>query len=98
MVWINRSSRAAAYFMILLLLTCGIFAYSYKLALPSAEDIIIRQAFTKLTGLSDISVYTESPSERYRTLTDIGSVFSVDPFAPDTDFSAIIYKKVEHPK
>jgi len=79
-------------------LTGGIFIYISYMNTPSDKEIHIRQAFTKLTGLPDLSVYTESPSERYRTLADAGSVYSNGPFAPDTSFSAIIYKKVKSGK
>jgi len=59
----------------------------------SDKGIEIRHSFVSLSGLPDISVYNESPSERHRNLTDTASIFNSDPFAPDTDFSSIIYKK-----
>lgn len=64
-----------------------------QLKKPTDEEIYIRQSFTKVTGLPDLSVYTGSPSERFRSITTPGDIFNIDPFAPDTDLSAIIYKK-----
>lgn len=94
----SKTRALTAFIMILTVLNGVLFMYLVIKNAPSEKDINIRQNFTTLTGLPDISVYTESPSERFRSLTDTGSIFSSGPFAPDTDFSAIIYKKAEFPK
>lgn len=74
-------------------MTATLYLYLGDVKSLSQKDINIRQSTAQLTGLPGISVYAESPSERHPSLTDSGSVFSTDPFAMDTDFSSIIYKK-----
>jgi len=91
----NKTYRFLIFFSLITVITCGLYIFTSYMHTPSDKDIFIRQAFTKLTGLPDLSFYTESPSERFRTFTDAGSVYSNGPFAPDTDFSAIIYKKAK---
>jgi hypothetical protein len=61
---------------------------------PDADEISFRQSLTQLTGLPDISVYTESKDIRHRSLTDISSQFSPDPFSPDGTMGSIVYKRV----
>jgi hypothetical protein len=86
-------SRTLSYFTILIILILTAAAVLTGLRPPSEKDIMIRQSFTHLTGLPDLSVYMGSPSERFRSLASAGDIFSTDPFSPDTDMSAIIYKK-----
>ncbi|WP_041229927.1 hypothetical protein ACMC5R_09400 [Deferribacteres bacterium DY0037] len=89
-------SRTTVFFVILTILLVAAAGVTLGIShtnTPSVNAIKIRQSLTLLTGLPDLSVYLESPSERFRTLTDTGALFETDPFASDTDFSAIIYKK-----
>jgi len=87
-------SKTQSFLTFFAILTMSAVLLLFSLHSPSKDEIIIRQSFTKVTGLPDISVYIESPSERFRTLAHAGDIYNTDPFSPDTDFSAIIYKKV----
>jgi len=86
-------SRTLSYLTILTILILMAAAVLTGLRPPSANDITIRRSFTNVTGLPDLSVYMGSSSERFRSMTSAGDIFNLDPFSPDTDMSAIIYKK-----
>jgi len=89
----NKTKLFLSFLSIVSIMTTSLYLYLDGIKSLSQNDINIRQSTTSLTGLPGISVYLESPSERHPSLTDSGSVFSTDPFAMDTDFSSIIYKK-----
>jgi len=92
----SRTRNFLTVLTILLVLTVGEFAFLSIRYTPSQSDINVRQSFTSLVGLPDLSLYSNSVSERHRTLIDVGSIYSVDPFAVDARLSSMIYKTVDN--
>lgn len=91
----NNTKRFTLILIILLTVTAAEFAYLRIQKTPDGSDKMIRQSFTLVTGLPDLSVYTESPHARHRSLAAVGQIFGTDPFAPDHGLSGLVYKKAE---
>jgi len=89
---INRTQTFLIFFLILTFAAAGVTYYCEKTHSPSANEIIIRQAFVKATGLPDLSVFLDDISARHRSLTDISSVYTGGQFAPDVRFSDMVYR------
>ncbi len=60
---------------------------------PSENDIMVRQSFTQLVGLPDLSFFNSSSSERHRALSTIGSSLGTAQFNRETGFSGSVYSK-----
>jgi hypothetical protein len=80
------------FFLLCLALTFTIYS-SYIRNTPDKKEIHNRQAFAKLTGLPDLSIYLDKTQSRHRSLTSIHKIYSADPFAIDTDFASMVYTR-----
>ncbi|PLX69932.1 MAG: hypothetical protein C0603_03065 [Denitrovibrio sp.] len=59
----------------------------------SKTDIMVRQSFTHLVGLPDLSFYISSTSERHRAISNIGNSLGIAQLNRETGFSGLVYSK-----